>query len=247
MNIKDIFLKVKKFICKFFDKNLFNINWTCSICGEDVFDKGYFCEDCKKLLPKIGDNFCNHCGRPTKTKEVYCLTCKGILSSIDKGRSSFVYKSPISNLIKKLKYENARYLAEVFAYYLSETYKISNFDADLITFVPMTAKSKRQRGYNQSELLARFTSKLLQIPVKNLVRKKKETIRQAKLDRSQRLKNLLGVYGVINKKSVCGKKIVIIDDVTTTGSTAEAIAKVLKKAGATKVYLLTVATVSIID
>ena len=111
----------------------------------------------------------------------------------------------------------------------------------------MTDKAKRKRGYNQGELLASFTSKLIEVPCYKLVRKKKETTRQAKLDRSQRLKNLINVYSVIRTKAVFGKKILLIDDVTTTGSTAEAMAKVLKKAGATKVFLLTVATVPMND
>ena len=108
----------------------------------------------------------------------------------------------------------------------------------------MTAKAQKNRGYNQSKVLAEMLSKKVKIDLIDCLVKTKETERQAKLDRNQRMKNLEGVFRVTSRKLIKEKSVLIIDDVATTGATSENIAKILKRAGASKVFLLTVASVS---
>ena len=163
--------------------------------------------------------------------------------SLDKCRSVFVYDKPINALIKGAKYDNKIYLLEVFAKYLSNLYFKSYFNADYICFVPMTEKALKRRGYNQSEILARLVSEKVNVELIDCLEKSKETTRQAKLTRRERLKNLESVFRVTKRKEIKEKTLLLIDDVTTTGATAENIAKKLKNAGAKRVYLLSVASV----
>ena len=240
--MKDFFVKLANALKKYF----YNPKWRCLACGKEIFS-GDFCDECLKTLPYNDGVICNHCGRAVIAPENYCSTCKGILTSLDKCRSAFVYKPPISSLIKKMKYENGKYLFNVFAEYLSQVYFKNYFNADYFTYVPMTEKSRRKRGYNQSQKLAEITAELTGVPLLDCIIKVKDTARQAKLGRVDRIKNLADAFRVSDKKSVNEKSIVIIDDVSTTGATAQVVAEKLKKAGAKSVYLLTIASVPPID
>ena len=231
-------LAIKKFLSRYFFSN----DWSCLSCGKEIFKDQKFCESCYKELPFNDGPICNHCGRKVVAFENYCSTCKENMLSIDMGRSAFSYQEPISSMIKRLKYGNQRYIAEYFSERLAFIYLKNNMDADYITYVPMTKKAERKRGYNQSQILASGLSKKVNLPVFDGIEKVKETKRQASLTRKERLLNLEKAFSVTDRKSVKGKKFVIVDDVTTTGATAETVAKRLKKAGAEKVFLITVAS-----
>ena len=186
---------------------------------------------------------CEHCGRKTIQNETYCLSCKENFINIDKARSSFCYEKPISFLIQKYKYSGKKYLADLFAHYLFITLTENMLTADYIVFVPMTEKSLKQRGFNHGQLLAEKLSEKTGIPCLDIIKKIKETPRQAKLTRGERLKNLKGCFRLTKRKIISGKNVLIVDDVLTTGSTSETIAKILKKANAKTVNLLTIASV----
>ena len=237
--MKTLFYKIDAWFKKYF----FNPKWRCIACGKEIFE-GEFCEQCKEELPFNDKVICEHCGRKIIAPQNYCSTCKGVLVSLDKCRSVFNYAPPISSLIKKMKYDNARYLAEIFSSYLAVVYFKNYMNVDCVTFVPMTKKSEKRRGYNQSKLLAEFTAKRINLPVLECLVKVKETNRQAKLTRKERLINLTDAFKVVDKKNVKEKSVLIIDDVSTTGATAEAIANKLKKVGAKCVMLLSLASVS---
>ncbi len=235
----NLFGRFKKFINRY----LFNVKWCCNVCGREIFEEGYFCEKCKNSLPYNDSHVCDHCGRKVVAPEKYCTTCKGVLVSLDKCRSAFVYEYPINYLIKSAKYDGNKYLLNLFADYLAPLYYKNYFNADYICFVPMTKKAQKKRGYNQSQILANLLSAKVNVPVLDCLVKTKDTERQAKLGRVERLKNLDGVFKVSNKPSVKDKTLLLVDDVTTTGATSEVIAKALKKAKAKNVYLLSVASV----
>ncbi len=221
--------------------------WKCCVCGKEIFDQGYICPECEDKLPYLNGVVCNHCGRKVIAYEEYCTTCKGILVSTDKVRSVFNYEKPISGMIKRAKYDDARYLLEMFAQKMTFVYYKNFMVADCCCYIPMTQTALKNRGYNQSQILAQKFAELVKIPVVECVVKKRETQRQATLTRAERLKNLSDVFKIVNKGRIKGKTVLIIDDVTTTGATAEAVAKKLKKAGALRVYLLTIASVPPID
>ncbi len=227
----------------FLDKFVFNTKWTCAVCGKDVFEGKYFCDDCLKDLPFNNKTICNHCGRKTQLPQGYCNTCANFYVSVDFARSAFVYELPISSLIKRLKYKNAKYVSEIFASSLKETYEKCKFSADFICFVPMSEKAKKKRGYNQAELMANGLAELINLPIIDCIEKVKETKRQAGLNKQERALNLQGAFKIKSKKDINDKVALIIDDVLTTGNTTQEIARCLKKAGVKKVLVLTVASV----
>ena len=240
-------MKLIGFVHDIIKKAFYYPKWRCVCCGKEVFNGEYVCEDCQKNLPFIEGAICSHCGRKVIASEAYCSTCKNRLTATDKARSVFNYEKPISVLLKRAKYENARYLLSFFAEYMSSAYFKNYFNADALCFVPMTDKSLRRRGYNQSKILADEISEKTGVTVIDVIDKVLETKRQAKLSAEQRRKNLLNAFKITDRKLVKDKNLLIIDDVTTTGSTEEAIAIKLKKAGAKTVSLLTAASVPPID
>lgn len=234
---------LRSFLAKAFSFGLYDPKWRCNACGKEIFYGKYFCGNCEKELPYNDKTVCEHCGREIKNPADYCTTCKGVLVSVDKARSAFCYRKPVSGLIKKAKYANAKYLFDFFAEKLAYIYLKNGFATETVCFVPMSAQRLKKRKYNQSEILARKVAALINLPVSDCIVKTKETKRQAGLGRTERLKNLTDSFRVADKVSVRGKNVLLIDDVTTTGATAEAVSAKLKKAGAIRVFFLSVASV----
>ena len=240
-------MRLKELFKRFIDKYFYNPKWRCVVCEKEIFDDKYVCDECDKELPYNNGAICDHCGRKVIAFENYCSTCKGILVSLDKCRSVYSYGKPVSGLIKKAKYKGAIYLLEFFAQDLSNLYLQQYFNADYMTFIPVTEKAEKKRGYNQSKILCELVSNKTGVPMLDCIKKVTETKRQATLGRKDRLKNLDQAFRVFNKKQVKDKNIMLVDDVTTTGATAEVIAARLKKAGAKRVFLITVASTPPID
>lgn len=232
----------------FAEKYFFNPKWRCISCGKEIFDESsYFCEECKNKLPIREGAICSHCGRAVPAFTEYCDTCKNRLTAIDKGRSAFEYDKPIKGLIKRAKYDGEKYILTALSEYLASVYFKNYFAADVSVYVPMTERAEKKRGYNHGKILAEQTARITGVPVAHCLVKTKETQRQAKLNGEKRRKNLIGAFKVADKRAVEDKTVLIIDDVTTTGATGEAVAEALKKAGARSVLLLTVAAVSFSD
>lgn len=236
-------MRFKDFIVKILTFGFYDPRWRCNSCGKEIFDGEFFCKDCEEKLPYNNKTFCNHCGRQIAAPSEYCSTCRESLIAIDRARSAFNYERPISGLIKKAKYENGRYILDYFADKLAFLYFSNFFRPEIVCFVPMSKARLKKRGFNQSEYLARKVADRIHVPVSDCLEKIKETERQATLKRAERLKNLTDSFKVKDKKAVRGKNVLLIDDVTTTGATSEAVAVKLKKAGALRVNLLTVASV----
>lgn len=234
-------------IKEFYRNYICNHKWRCAVCGKDIFDDNFVCQDCQNTLPYIdkGD-FCQHCGRQTNSKQNFCLTCKGVLTETDKMRSVFVYDGVIIKLISDFKFKKAEYLQDFFVDELYKLYQKQDFNPDVITYVPMTDKAIKKRGYNQTELLAKGLSSKVGVTCDLLVSKVKDTSHQVGLKRKERFDNLQGSFKLIDRSLVKDKTILLVDDVTTTGATAEVISKKLKSGGAKRVYLITLASVAVI-
>ncbi len=231
-------------IKNFFRTHFFNPKWRCNACNREIFTGSYFCEECESKLPFNDEYFCERCGRKLKAPASNCTSCKEKMIFVDKARSLYDYQEPISNLIMQLKYYDKRYIADIFCGDLANLYLKSYFNADFLCYVPMTEKARKERGFNQGELIAKALANKINLPVRQVLYKVKETSRQAKLSRAERLKNLKGSFKATSKSEIEGKTIVIVDDVLTTGATSETVAEILKKKGAKAVYLLTVASVT---
>lgn len=219
---------------------------TCSVCKRESFSYSAICDGCKAILPFNNKSICGHCGRATPYPVEYCDYCKDKQIYVDMARSVYEYAYPINSLIRRLKYDGEKYLAEELANEMKNVYLLRIGYADCILFVPMTKKRKKSRGYNQSEELAKELSRLIEIPVyKDVLVKTKETDSQVGLERRQRFNNIRGSISVKNRAQIKGKRVMVVDDVMTTGSTLEVIAEKLKSAGASEVVALTVASVTL--
>lgn len=219
---------------------LFPADLTCDVCGRETFGSN-ICAECAAKLAVNDKNTCPVCGRKTARNEI-CAECKSVLPAFDRAVSAFVYTDGAVTLVKKFK-EGGAYLKDYFADTVCE--KLKNFPPfDCIVCVPMTRRAKRKRGYNQSELLAKAISERTGAPfINGALEKVKETPEQKRLSREERSKNLGGSFKVVRKAEIAGKRVLIADDVLTTGATSDELSKTLKKAGAEKVYLATVASV----
>ena len=224
-------------------KSLFYDRWTCNVCGKEIFD-GFFCDECLKTIVEIGENKCLHCGRRTAYETNFCNSCIEKNLDFDMARSVYEYGDTISIVIKNFKYNNFRYLRRFFAEKLTQKVDSEGIDFDIVTYVPMTKEREDKRGFNQAKLIASEFCKLKNIELTSCIKKVKETKRQANLTKAERLKNLESSFKC-DKKMVNGKVVLLIDDVLTTGTTSNVIAKELKDKGAIKVIVLTIASVSL--
>ncbi len=214
----------------------------CACCGADLYGHPYFCERCLTLLPFNNECICSKCGRATPQPCLACLECKANMPAFDAARSAFRYEGEIVRLIRQFK-NGQKYLAEVFAGCMYPL--LSEFEApDFVIGIPMTKEAVKRRGYNQSELLARAVCRLARYKFEgNVLIKTRETAAQKTLSAKQRAQNLRGSMRVHERAKCRGKRILLIDDVLTTGATASVAAQALLRAGAARVYVLTAASV----
>ncbi len=233
---------------KFFRKIFFNLakyrklhNFTCDFCGREVFANERICPECVRSLPWNRGAICPFCGRKVGEAGA-CLECKEKPLKTEKARSVFVHEGEAARFVLRLK-RGEKYLAYTGACALCPIAKEEFPQTDLLTFVPMTEKTEKKRGYNQSYLLAKELAELLQKPLFSSVRKIKETVAQKTLGRRAREENLKGCFRVGERTAIKDKIVLAIDDTMTTGSTASELADALLKAGAKKVFLLTLTSV----
>lgn len=156
----------------------------------------------------------------------------------------FRYEGIIRKTILNYKFEDKSYLYKTFVNFMikNENFceKIKKYD--IIIPVPISKKRNKQRGYNQSLLIARELSKRLNINLENnCLIKQKNIIEQSKLNKEQRQKNIQGVYDLVNKEKIENKTILLVDDIFTTGSTVNECSKVLKNSNSKYIGILTIA------
>lgn len=239
---------------------------TCAACSEWTGDEGLcVCRECSSKIKIIDESvpLCSKCGKPlaaaagsedifpNKNSNTICPRCSLPAQTAEgtffKIRAAAVYDGILSELIIKFKYQNAERLASFFAALLFEAYRrypeISS--PDVVASVPLHPLRRFKRGYNQSDLIARGFVRLAGLNYReSLLRRAYSTPQQAKLSAAIRRKNVAGAFVVPRRSfdSVKGKKILLIDDVMTTGSTLDACARALMSAGAAEVSCLVVAT-----
>ena len=214
----------------------------CLSCGADCFDKSGICQNCLEYFHFNNGKTCLKCGCKLTGKNDYCGNCAEQVF-FDKAYSVFVYEDGIRKVIHSLKFGNNGAIAQVLAKHLADLYHLKGISCDLITYVPMDKSAQKQRGYNQSLLLCEAFCDIINKECFNLLKKIKNTKRQEQLNMKERKENLRGSFAVVDKELVRDKTILIIDDVKTTGSTANECARMLKKSKAKAVYVLTVASV----
>ncbi len=204
----------------------------CMICDSLLREEAslMLCESCHTLLPRCEKGFVKMPSMPY----------------IHQLFAAYYYDEGLDSAIHAMKFNHQPRLSETFGYLLYEEMdKVSYLpDWDMILPVPMHRRKKRERGYNQSELMALSLSRHLKIPVySDLLIKTRYTRPQSSLKREERLMNLEGAFDVVNDTAIAGKNILLIDDVSTTGTTLNLCAKILYEKGAAFVYAAVIAIV----
>jgi ComF family protein len=211
------------------------INWLlpkrCLNCDENLdHDNSPVCQACYPLLP-FQYHYCSRCGQNYSANTDYCGHCLNHQPSFDHCFCPFRYESSIKLLICNLKYHQRPELAKAAALLLQQELNEADIELpDALIAVPMHLSRLRERGYNHSSLIVQQLGRALDIPIlKHTLCKSRPTKPQAQQSLKQRRKNLADSFSVT--KIIHAKNVAIVDDVVTTGSTAEEIAKILKKNG----------------
>ena len=216
-------------------------NFTCDCCGREVFENERICSLCRDELPYNDEQFCPFCGRPVLESGA-CLECKQKPLVVERARSVFLHEEGAVALVMRLK-KGDRYLFRTLATEMLPLALREFPDVDLLVGVPMTERAQKARGYNQSFLLAQELARLMGKEYLDALVKTRETQEQKSLGRREREENLRGCFRVTQRSAVKGKRILIVDDIMTTGSTASELAFVLLRAGAKQVNLITATAV----
>ena len=209
----------------------------CPRCDKVIGRVG-LCEDCKGTFRRIQQPICGVCGRTMSEDGFSCEECKRIKHYFKRNVSVFEYRGDIKETIYRFKYGNMRCYAEFFAAEAIKRYGklLKAWKIDAIVPVPMYKPKQRKRGYNQAEEFARSLAKACGIKMDNkLLVRLKDTLPMKTLSKQQRYENLKKAF-IVNKKRQKYKRVLIVDDIFTTGSTLDACARVLRKNGVEVVY-----------
>ena len=221
--------KIFKYVSDLFFPN------RCPFCGSFIQYDDVICEKCEKELP-YAENCCAFCGKD----RCCCFDGEHIFK---RGFAVCFYDGIAEKGIFKLKQGKGENSAEFFGTALADKIKAEKYDADMITFVPMEAKKKAERGYNQAELIAVKLAEELELPLADgLILRNNVTVEQHTLTAKKRAEFAEKAYSAGKTDGVKEKKIIICDDVITTGSTIDRCAELLIDAGASEVAFATACT-----
>lgn len=216
----------------------------CPVCDKAVKPFGnLICEECKKKIKYVKAPYCQKCGKELKDKRaVFCHDCAHKEHMYDRGMALFAYPS-VADSIYRFKYrgrqEYGAYYGERMASILGD--RILSLKPDALVPVPIHSSKKKIRGYNQAEVLAKEVGRRLNIPVETkLIRRIRKTVPMKDLSAQERQNNLKKALKIC-RNDVKLNTIIIVDDIYTTGSTIDAMAKELRKAGVRYIYFVTLA------
>ncbi len=209
----------------------------------------HLCGNCSQLLRPIATPLCSCCGMPFATASGIDHPCSACLlhpPAFTAARAAFVYEGPLRELIHRFKYEHQvrlrRPLGQLMATTLAPA--VATWQPDLLVPVPLYHKRLRERGFNQAILLATLLARAWQIPLaRTALHRIRWTVPQIELHHHEREANVRGAFSVPKPATVDGKRVLLIDDVLTTGSTVAECAHVLQRAGARNVFVVTLARV----
>lgn len=210
----------------------------CRYCDCVVRHNEISCSNCEDNLKIIDGEICFKCGH----KKDDCV-CKGHKFFYEAISAPFYYDGAIKKTIRLYKFQNRIHLSDTLAEEMAKCYvnNLSEYSVDLVTFVPMSKKKLKKRGFNQAELITRKMCEILELPCEELLEKTFETPEQHFLDENLRKGNLIGVFEVKENIDILDKRILLCDDIKTTGRTLDECAKTLLIAGASDVICLTAA------
>ena len=195
----------------------------CAVCDEVLSSpKDGICSECRKLLQYIEEPRCMKCGKGLMSSEQeYCYDCGKEERSYICGFPLLNYVSPVRESLARMKYDGRQEYAEFYGRELAMHFKDSfgRLGIAALVPVPVSSKRRRERGYNQAEMIARGMGRIMHRPVMNLLIKKDTGTSQTKLSQKARKENTIGKYEANIPQDWRGKRILLVDDVLTTGAT----------------------------
>lgn len=225
----------------------------CPICGKIVVPRGELaCPQCQTLLVPIEEPRCKKCSKPVDSEEIeYCLDCYTKRHHYKKGFALWVYDANMKKSITEFKFHGRQEYSD---FYVDELVKkfhkeIQKIAPDVLVPIPIHKSKHTQRGYNQAEILAKGIGEKLNVPViSHLLKRDRRTLPQKQLNDKERLKNLLQAFSFsreelfkfeekYNKKV---RKVMLVDDIYTTGSTIEACTGILLQNDIEEVYFISI-------
>src|SRR5437660_4117730 len=219
----------------------------CTICGRSIRAGEYLCDECEGKITRIVAPFCEKCSEPFEgaiTSAFTCANCAHRTIYFDAAVAAYRGRGIVRQMIHEFKYGRQIHLRHLVAQWLHaalDDERLCGRRFDVIVPVPLHPARQRERGFNQASLLAELLSAQTSIPVKPVLERIRYTTTQTALDRSERMENLHNAFRLRKNADVRGLRVLLIDDVLTTGSTLNECSRVLKRAGALSVYGATAA------
>jgi ComF family protein len=219
----------------------------CAVCSGAVERGESLCPSCREAAPRIHAPFCAKCSQPFAgaiTDEFTCANCHDRALHFDAAVSAYRSHGVVRKVMHDFKYGRQICLRHLLGRWLGEALddpRLAGRRFDFIIPVPLHAARKRERGFNQAELLARELQAVAGIPSRDALERVRYTTTQTQFDRNERMENLRGAFRLRSGCNVQGLRMLLVDDVLTTGSTLSECAAVLKKAGALSVHAATAA------
>ncbi|MDR0405662.1 MAG: ComF family protein [Clostridiales bacterium] len=222
----------------------------CVFCGRaiDVRTAYNVCADCADSIPYNNKKACGICGAPLDISygDLYCGACRHTKRAFARNVSRFVYKEAVADALRLMKFGKGNlWIADTLGGFLSQTVaeRYGGIAFDAVLYVPVSGKRLRQRGFNQTEIIAEAVCEKLGLyKAEGILVKPKDTPKQSGLKIAERKANVREAFAVKNGDFLIDKTVLLIDDICTTGATLHACARTLKKAGAAVVYCATVAS-----
>ena len=229
-------------IKEFFTELLYPKRTRCSICGRPAGEA--LCSTCLASLDFIEGRVCLKCGKGLEDEyeKHLCPDCSSDQKEFEMAISCFQYKDMGKNMIHKLKYEGCSEISSVLARLMKQKLWDEGISIDAIVPVPIHPDKELARGYNQAYLMAKELSVAMKLPLWDCLMRTKQTTEQFKLDKHQRILNVRNAFCIKMLYNVTYHRVLLVDDIYTTGSTANECSKVLKQQGIHKVVVITAAT-----
>jgi ComF family protein len=219
----------------------------CAICRANIRAGWHLCDQCEAKAIRIVAPFCQTCSEPFEgaiTGAFTCANCVHRTIHFDAAVAAYRSRGIVREIVHGFKYGRQIYLRHLVARWLYaalDDERLRERRFDIIVPVPLHPTRQRERGFNQASLLAESLSAQISTPSKPLLERIRYTTTQTALDRAERMENLHNAFHLRKNTDVRGLRVLLIDDVLTTGSTLSECARVLKRAGATSVHAATAA------
>ena len=219
----------------------------CTICGRSVRVSEYLCDQCAIKVTRIVAPFCQKCSEPFEgsiTSAFSCANCAHRAIYFEAAVAAYRGRGIVRQIVHEFKYGRQLHLRHLLARWLRaalDDERLSGHQFDVIVPVPLHPTRQRERGFNQAGLLGELLSAQTSIPARAVLERIRYTTTQTALDRAERMENLHNAFRLRKNADVRGLRVLLVDDVLTTGSTLNECSRILKRAGAFSVHAATAA------